>query len=543
MEYAQVESGSFAIRVGLESVPEPEVNRSMVRVSRVEVRCSGAVWTDCWLRGDMYINRKKAADLLSEGSRMCPVAQIDETFRGGGDDWSGFQPTAVAVPHNTDGSSPMVELIVSIYIYSAGHGNIARVSGTVQVPIPAIGSVAEITALPVTLGQPMTVRLTEPDYGYRNTLRWDCGGEGAVLLELSDVTQTEWTPPVALAAQELHRDTVDITLNVTTYHTSGQYIGEKSLILTCPMPESVRPSLSVTVDDEMNYVTLYGAAVQDQSRLRVQTRTEESYGAPIRKIAVTLGKLSAKGADVRFLPSDSGSQELTVTVTDSRGRSAVFTQTVTVVPYRLPEVWITRVYRCDSLGNPQPDGNAVRVVFGGSVTELGGKNHAAYRLRRRVRGSVEWTVTVLEAWNGQCRVEDAVWAGTADIDRDYEFAVAVTDDFAAAVSSICVLPVAFALLDFDRSRRAVGIGQRASAERTLSVGLDMKLHGHGISDLSDPTDGGDAVTFRFLQGLYPVGCVYSAVTDTCAPAGIIGGKWEKIGFDSALAVYRWKRTE
>lgn len=65
---------------------------------------------------------------------------------------------------------------------------------------------------------------------------------------------------------------------------------------------------------------------------------------------------------------------------------------------------------------------------------------------------------------------------------------------------VLLLPAAFALLDFDRVQRAVGVGQRAGTAGTLSLGLDMKMGQHRITDLAPPQSPEDAVTKGYADG-------------------------------------------
>jgi len=77
----------------------------------------------------------------------------------------------------------------------------------------------------------------------------------------------------------------------------------------------------------------------------------------------------------------------------------------------------------------------------------------------------------------------------------------VTDSFVTVSSQSAFVPVAFALLDFSRTEKAVGIGMRAIKEETLSVGLQLDMAEHGIRNLADPTEARDAATKAYVDAL------------------------------------------
>ena len=89
----------------------------------------------------------------------------------------------------------------------------------------------------------------------------------------------------------------------------------------------------------------------------------------------------------------------------------------------------------------------------------------------------------------------------AGADSGYDCAISVTDSFATVTSPNAFVPVAFALLDFSRTEKAVGIGMRAIKKETLSVGLQLDMAEHGIRNLADPTEAQDAATTAYVDAL------------------------------------------
>ena len=89
----------------------------------------------------------------------------------------------------------------------------------------------------------------------------------------------------------------------------------------------------------------------------------------------------------------------------------------------------------------------------------------------------------------------------ASTDSAYQVQLTVSDSFNTVSGGISLLPAAFALLDFDRTNKAVGICQRAGTAGTLSVGLPIKMGTNRITDMGAPTDAADAATKGYVDAV------------------------------------------
>ena len=144
------------------------------------------------------------------------------------------------------------------------------------------------------------------------------------------------------------------------------------------------------------------------------------------------------------------------------------------------------MYLCDGGAHAAADGALAKAELSCAVTALSGQNTAACVLKYRVRGTDSWTEKTVTAPGGT--------VFPADTGSDYQALLTASDRFTAVSSGILTLPAAFALLDFDRKNKAVGIGQRAGTGSTISLGLPVKMGGNRITDIGAPTDSTDAAT-------------------------------------------------
>lgn len=509
--------GRFSIRVTYETSQSVEKNATTVRVTRVEVKSNQGDEGDCVLYGSVMAQGKWAAWLEFNDRVWCKTS-LGSFYSGGGSRWSGWYGYTPEIPHDESGNLEL-KLSVDIDIYTTDETLLGRVRGTVSRSMPTIPRTAAILAEGVELGTPMAITLNRVN-DFQNTLSWQCGALSGVIAEHSSDGEFVWTPPLELAGQAVRGTTAEVVLTVVSI-SGTTALGSRSLTVQCPLPASLIPTLRVELQDTMGYAARFGGFVQNKSRLLVQTQAAGVYGSAVEKIAVEFDGLSAQGEQVTFVPMNAGTIPLAVTVTDSRGRTAVQSLAVTVQHYEAPRVEIQSLDRCDKQGSLQRDGGYAKVVFAGTVTSLGDTNPARYTLRRSLRGGEQGTDLSIPGIDG-------VFVFPASIDQDYECQIMVRDAFETAKSGLAALSVAFALLDFNRSNRALGLGRRASNANMVSVGLDMKLHGHRITDLADPEEDRDAIPKAWLEALYPVGAVYLSAVDSCVPGLLFGGTWQRV---------------
>lgn len=539
MPSVQFNGGRTSARINYTVEADIAGNYSTVRVTSVEVRSEWGEGGSCWLTGNIRVNGTVAATLTLNNVAGCGVI-LSGSWSGGGSGWSGWEAAPVRVDHSPDGTCTHIPMAVWLSVDTTSGGDRGGVFTTQYFDLPAIPKVSSVSISSAALGQPIQIRITPVTSGVTDTLTWTCGTEsGTIGQDLSGTA--EWTPPLILAAQAPDADSVEILLTVTSF-LAGARLGSAETALRCPIPDYVVPTLAVTVTEQVGHREKYGGFVRGKTPIRVLTEAEGAYGSGIVQTDVRLGSLTAKGQEAAFLSPESGEVALNVTVTDSRGRRASVSRTVQVLAYEEPAAAVENLGRCAGDGSELPDGGFGAVTFSGRAEPLGG-NSVRWYLEYRLRGAESWSRLEMREHRGNFSPEAAVFVFPAGVDRTFEVRVAGEDDFVCRTSGAVLLPVAYAMLDLCREPLAVGIGQRANTPGMLSVGMDMKLFGHRITDLGDPVEDADAATKRYAEGLaaaaqqyaetlagnaYPVGAVYVSA-DALSPAARFGGTWERIG--------------
>ena len=530
MPSCEITGSAYAARVTYTVTQDVALNRSVVRITRVEMRALADNWNtlNVNLMGWLEINGTKCTTLEYTSTTGCGFT-LSKTYAGGGegDYWfSGFKTQNVTVNHGADGSA-QISVYANLKVYYNGAILGDGISKTVKANLPTIPRVSAILATGVELGKAMTINISRASASFTDTVYWSCGSWEGTIAEKTQLTQLSWAPPLDLAFQAPEDTQVAVTLTVVSY--SGETtVGSSQITVNCTLPGTIVPYFqSVEVTDGTGCLETYGGFVQSQSRVRVTAQAVGDYGSTIRQITVRCGQLSGTGADVSFVPGESGKLSVTVTATDSRGRTATHQGAITVLPYQKPWATVRETFRCDENGEPKSDGLWMKVVFDAGITELG-SNSAVYRGVCTVHNGEDTRTVLLEDYTGQLTVTGGYFLAAAGMDTGYDCQVSVQDDFCTVLSGTALVSVGFALMDFCRDTKAVGIGMRARNPGKLSIGLDTDMEEHTIGNLADPAENQDAVTKAYVDGrIFPVGYVYLSTRKT-SPASIFGGTWERL---------------
>ena len=292
----------------------------------------------------------------------------------------------VRVYHETDGSR-------SVTISAAGGISGTSLSSTEIAASVTLNTIPRASALSFgtfTLGAAAGITVQAASESFRHTIRCALGSKSAVIADRTSARSVSWTMPLAWAA-ELPESTAGAgTLTVETYQGST-LIGSRSYACTVYVPESVKPSgtLTVSVVNE-GAAADWGVCIRGRSSLSYQAAVTGAYGAAVRTCRVSFSGASADGLSGTVGPAErSGSQKATAVVTDARGRSVTLTSAaVEVLDYYQPVLETVSVGRCGADGTLQTDGAYVRILCTARCAPCGGHNALTLRARyRRVGGS------------------------------------------------------------------------------------------------------------------------------------------------------------
>lgn len=332
-----------------------------------------------------------------------------------------------------------------------------------------------------TLESSHTLTLTRYSNSLTHTISATCGSESLTIETGVQADSVTWTPPISWAAQNTTGPSVKVKITCTTYNGSTA-VGSTSVTLTFAIPPSVVPTATISVSDKQGYFSKYGNYIQGKSQAQISASGDGAYGSTISSYSVVCGTTTKTGASPVFDLLTDGEIEFTVTVTDSRGRQASATVSITVVAYSSPTAAILAAYRSDAAGNQDDNGTYATVVFKANITPLGDKNSAKYTVKYRIKGTTMWTSVEVATQAGNYAPEGAVQVIPIQLDSSYELSVSAADDFSAVDSLYRTVQVAFFLISFNRANKAVGIGQKATEPGIAAFGIPAKFNAGVIAD-------------------------------------------------------------
>lgn len=228
----------------------------------------------------------------------------------------------------------------------------------------------------------LTINAASTGYSHKYKLSFGTGMETEetdVAAGVTGVTiqiPTGWADQIPAAESKsggtLTLSTYSGTTLIGTYQITG---------LVYAVPEDAVPEIGEIITSIVrsiggtDYANVGDVYVQGHCGIRVQAEAEGAMGATITGMAVSAGGFSGTAADDEIdftsgLLTQAGPLTVTVTATDSRGRTATATEQVTVQAYA-PPAGTLHVWRVDLAGNEDDVNKYAKYAIASQYTEVG----------------------------------------------------------------------------------------------------------------------------------------------------------------------------
>ena len=287
-----------------------------------------------------------------------------------------------------------------------------------------------------------------------------------------------WTPPISLAAQIPNAASGWGTLLCDTY-VNGKLVSTKSCTFTLRVPASVAPTISgVSIAEATAGIAAqFGAYVRTRSTLAVSIAASGAQGSTVSSCRTTLDGVTYTGASFTSNTlNTAGSLTLTVTVADSRGRTASSTRTISVVDYSPPSLTKFTAERCNSSGTaPQMDGTRVRVSVGGSVSPVGTKNAISCTVYYKTSSASAWTQAAsISPSSYSVNTTNLLLPQTFNALSSYDLKVRLQDSFYYIEQTVSI-GTKQVMMDFYKDGSGVAFGKVAETPGAVEFGWPVKL--------------------------------------------------------------------
>ena len=379
-----------------------------------------------------------------------------------------------AISHGSDGSKKL-DCSGSFTISGSSYLSGGNISCSIQLESIPRATKPTLSSPSVALGSAVTINISPAVSSWTHNIYYRIGTGSWTRFATGVKANYSWTVPLSIASSYPTATKGTITIGLNTYNGSTQIGGTQTVNLNITIPASVAPSVSaVTVSEAASGLSNFGY-VQTKSKLKIVASASGAYSSSIRSYVYNIGSQSYSGLENTYtmgeVVRDSDTVAVTVTVTDSRGRTASKTVSITVLAYSPPQITHFECSRCgDANGSANANGQYLKVTFGYSVSPLNNKNKASYLLKYSVYDDGKWgglTSGTQYTYSGTYISATAI-LNTAST---YQIGLVVTDSFGTA-SFYKEIGTAVRLLSYIVKRFAIAIGKIPEIDNIFDVALE-----------------------------------------------------------------------
>lgn len=403
-------------------------------------------------------------------------------------------------------------------------------------------------------GQSVHISLNPADDTFYHSVSYVWNGT-TTLIANNVGTGLDFTIPASLISTIPNAASGTMDFVVTTYRANGSVVGTRTGSLTVTVPASCGPVINsiVLTDSGAQLPPEWGIFVNGMSVLHVNVNASGQYGATISSYVITALGQTKTGNNIDIAPIyQSGSINVSVTVTDSRGMTTSDSRaaTVTVYDYASPVINSFSVVRCNQYGTPVDNGAYARVTIDCSISSLNGHNSMQIKISAKRSDAESYTQKRVVSPASTSHAATYVIDG---IDPAYTYSIKaeVTDELATSWKDGTLAPEG-AIISWRDGGIGIAFGKSAEEDYTAEFGwiihgrrgavLDQPLgtesggtgNADGTIPLANVTIDNDSATAfvnsikgAILNAMYPVGSLYITANST-SPAGLLGGTWEQI---------------
>ena len=406
--------------------------------------------------------------------------------------------TSSAIAHNSDGSKSVTIKCTFNINATLGGKKYTSFTASKTVNLSKIARLSSLSASNGTLGTAQNLAVTKQDSSYTHTITYSCGSASGTICTKSSSSTVSFTPPLSLAAQNKTGTSVSITFTITTYSGSSS-LGSSTKTITCSIPASIKPTVTMTVTDPTGYMNTFGNPVKGKSKLNISLSVTLGGESPIKSYSVTANGESFTTAQCETSSlKAAGTNTITATVTDARGRTATATQTISVLDYSPPEISSIKVARCNQDGTSNDQGEYIKVTFSGKITPLNNSNTKSWKIAwKKPSGN-----SVTSAQNLSYTVDQASYIFAAETGSSYVVSVEAKDYF-ETVTRTTTASTALTIKNYKANGKGMAVGKVSELDNVFDVGFQTKFSG-GIlyNEITSGTNLDDLKTPGFYRCTY-----------------------------------------
>ena len=348
---------------------------------------------------------------------------------------------------------------------------------TITVTYEEAASKPTLNKYSLAMGTAVTIYTNRQSSIATHTVRYSFFSEsGLIAVGVED--ECAWTPPISLAAQIPNATSGWGTIFCDTY-VNGSLVSTNTCAFQLTVPASVVPSISNVAFSEATsgVADRFGGYVRTRSKLSVGITATGAQGSSISAYRTSIDSVTYSGSSFTTNTlNTAGNLTMTVTVTDSRGRTASTARTVTVLDYSPPSLSQFAAERCNADGTAaQTYGTKVRISAKASGSSVGGKNTLACTVYYKLSSAESWVSAVTLTPSDYAISEtNRLLLPTFDALSSYDIKIRVQDVFYYIEQTVSI-GTKQVMMDFYKDGSGIAFGKVAENAGKVEFGWPLML--------------------------------------------------------------------
>ena len=326
--------------------------------------------------------------------------------------------------------------------------------------------------------QDITSTITTASSAFSHKITYSIGSYSSVNTIAAGTTTHLFTIPQSWANAVTTSTSGKVNVTLQTYN-SGSLIGTRadSFNLVIPDTSTYQPEFTIALTRQNNSVpSAWNIYVQGISGVSVNiSETSYKYSATYKSVVVTVGGIQKTSLPAVYSPlNSSGTVNISVKVTDSRGLSKTETTSITVYEYTAPSAKFTSVFFSDDLGYVDDSGGYINTHISYLASSCDNKNVPTTTLKYRQFGGA-WSnnITHTASDGGSHAI---IGDGSISSANTYELSFTIEDEF-GQYETIYKLGTAFIAFNVKKGGKGAAFGKYSETDNLLEVDYDLKVNG------------------------------------------------------------------
>lgn len=358
-----------------------------------------------------------------------------------------------------------------------------------SVDLPTIPRASSVSVSGTTMGSPVTIQISKAVSSFTHSLTWYFGGKSGTITNWDFTgSSVNWTPPISLASEIANSTSGTGTIYCTTYN-GGSNIGQKSVNFTLNVPSNIVPSInSFTSFIASTRPSGCGMYIKNNSTVRWNASVSGVYGSTIKKCVISGANLSYEttASSNSYSATSStlttcGNKTYTITITDSRGRTASRTESIYVTDYNSPLITSYNSFRSDANGNINGSGTYVTHKITASFYTLNGKNKikiAAYSKKGTDTTYSSNAAIIKDDSTNQVQYTYTYPSGSFPVDSTYDFKITISDSVGVSYTAYTHVGTKNIPLNMSNDNNSIAIGGFAQKSKNNTGRFDCFWETH-----------------------------------------------------------------